>query len=132
MARRPPALLLKNMAKSMLQIKKIKRLRRHNRIRKTVLGTSARPRLSVFKSHRHVYAQLIDDMRGKTLASASDLELKSKTGKKTDKAKSVGELIAKKAKEVKIKKAVFDRGGFKYHGRIKSVAEGARIGGLIF
>ena len=90
-----------------------------------------RPRLSVFKANRHIYAQLIDDGAGKTLAAASSLEIKSK-GKKTDIAKEVGKLIASKALVKKIKAVKFDRGGFAYHGRIKALAEGAREGGLEF
>lgn len=99
-------------------------------------GTAKRPRLSVFKSNKHIYAQLIDDGKGKTLFSANDLKIKIKSDKKGDKktdlAKKVGQMIAKKGVENKIKKVVFDRGGYKYHGRIKAVAEGAREGGLEF
>jgi len=111
--------------------KRIRREKRHQRLRAKISGTGRRPRLSVFKSHRHIYAQLINDASGKTLAHATDLEIKIK-GKKSDRAKAVGELIAKKAKALKIKKVVLDRGGFKYHGRIKKLTEGAREGGLIF
>jgi large subunit ribosomal protein L18 len=118
------------MAKKIIQIKRLKRVRRHNKIRKSISGNSTKPRLSVFRSHSHIYAQLIDDSNNKTLICASDLELKIK-GKKVDKAKAVGELLAKKAKEVKIKRAIFDRGGFKYHGRVKNLADGAREAGLI-
>jgi len=89
--------------------------------------------LCVFRSLRHIYAQLIDDKEGKTLVSASDLEIKKKKGvKKTEIAKEVGKLIAKKAVAQKIKKVVFDRGGYKYHGRVKNLADGAREGGLEF
>jgi large subunit ribosomal protein L18 len=111
-----------------------KRLRRKKRIRAKVFGTKERPRLSVFRSAKHIYAQLIDDKENKTLISASDLELeKSKMKlKKIEKAREVGKLIAKKAKNLKIEKVVFDRGGYKYHGRIKALAEGAREGGLRF
>jgi large subunit ribosomal protein L18 len=90
-----------------------------------------RPRLSVFKANRHIYAQLIDDNAGKTLAAASSLEIKSKA-KKTDIAKEVGKLVATKAMARNIKAVKFDRGGFAYHGRIKALAEGAREGGLEF
>jgi len=113
-----------------LQVKRARRTKRHLRLRAKISGTNQRPRLSVFKSHQHIYAQLIDDASAKTLASASDLDIKK--GKKSDRAAEVGELIAKKAKTLKIKKVVFDRGGFKYHGRIKQLVEGARKGGLIF
>lgn len=111
--------------------KKIKRIKRHKRIRGKVFGTKKVPRLCVFRSNKHIYAQLIDDEKGQTLLSASDLELKIKS-KKIEKAKEVGKLIAKKAKEKNIQKVVFDRGGYKYHGRVKALAEGAREGGLRF
>jgi len=120
--------------------KKINKERRHRRIRAKVQGTKIRPRLSVFRSNQHVYAQLIDDERGVTLAAASDLELEKlkKEGKekesktKSDLAREVGQLIAEKARKQGIKEIVFDRGGFSYHGRVKLVAEGARQGGLKF
>lgn len=115
-----------------LKIKRANRQSRRNRIRAKISGTAKIPRLSVYRSLSHIYAQLIDDAAAKTLASASDLEIKSKKGKKTDKAKEVGLLLAKKAQEHKISQAVFDRAGFKYHGRIKSLADGARAGGLKF
>lgn len=105
---------------------------RRKRVRAKILGTSARPRLNVFRSLSHIYAQIIDDINGKTLVSANDLELKAKKTKKTDKAKEVGKLIAEKAQAKKIKQVVFDRAGFKYHGRVKAVADGAREGGLEF
>ena len=111
--------------------KGIKRGIRHNRVRSRVSGTGQRPRLSVFKANRHIYAQLIDDNTGKTLAAASSLEIKSK-GKKSEIAKEVGKLVASKAMAKKIKAVKFDRGGFAYHGRIKALAEGAREGGLEF
>lgn len=107
--------------------------RRKKRVRAKILGKKDRPRLSVFKSLKHIYCQLIDDERGETLVSASDLELKlKKKMKKVEIAKEVGKLIAKKAKELKIEKVVFDRGAYKYHGRVKALAEGAREGGLKF
>ena len=108
-----------------------KRKIRHNRVRSVVTGTAKRPRLSVFRANRHVYAQLIDDEAGKTLASASSKEVKTK-GKKVDAAAEVGKAIAAKATEKKISAVVFDRGGYAYHGRIKALAEGAREGGLKF
>ncbi len=112
------------------------RIRRHLRIRKKIFGTPERPRLSVFRSLKHIYAQIIDDTIGHTLVAASTLdpeireELKGKT--KTEQAKLVGKLIAKRALEKGITKVVFDRGGHKYHGRVKALAEAAREGGLIF
>lgn len=114
--------------------KQEKRYRRHKRIRAKVFGTSKVPRLVVFRSNKHIYAQLIDDEKGKTIAAASDLELKTKRKKisKIDKASEVGKLVAKKAIDKKITKVVFDRGGYAYHGRVKAVAEGAREGGLKF
>jgi large subunit ribosomal protein L18 len=108
-----------------------KRTIRHNRVRAVVSGTSDRPRLSVFRANRHIYAQLIDDEAGKTLAAASSMEVKAKD-KKTSLAMEVGKLLAKKAGEKKISSVVFDRGGFAYHGRVKALAEGAREGGLKF
>ena len=110
-----------------------KRITRHARIRATISGTSDVPRLSVFRSNRHVWLQLIDDVSGKTLLAASDMELKTK--KKTARkelASSAGELLAKKAKEKKIERVRFDRGGYLYHGLIREAAEGARRGGLKF
>jgi large subunit ribosomal protein L18 len=105
------------------------RIRRHARVRKKVSGTSERPRLAVFRSNRHIYVQLIDDVRAVTLVSASDAEVKNNDGK-TVRAKAVGELIASRAKEAGIDRAVFDRGGRLYHGRVAALAEGAREGGL--
>jgi len=113
--------------------KREKRERRHQRLRTKIRGTSLKPRLSVFRSLGHICAQLIDDDKAKTLAMASDLDLKfDKKTAKTAKAAKVGELIAKKAREKKIINVVFDRGGFKYHGRVKALAQGARNGGLKF
>lgn len=111
--------------------KRIKRAIRHRRVRSRVSGVSSKPRLSVFKANRHIYAQLVDDGVGKTMAAACSLEIKSKA-KKTDIAKEVGKLVASKALAKKIKAVKFDRGGFAYHGRIKALAEGAREGGLEF
>jgi large subunit ribosomal protein L18 len=106
--------------------------RRRNRVRAKISGTPKIPRLNVFRSLKYVKAQLIDDVSGKTLAYASDEELKKSKGTKTEKSKEVGKLIAKKALEKDIKQAVFDRASYKYHGRIKAVAEGAREAGLQF
>lgn len=121
-----------------MSVKKDKRIRRHKKIRMNMHGTKERPRLFVFRSNQHIYAQLIDDGSeshvAKILMSASDEDLKggSKKSKKSEMAKQVGKLIAQKAKENKIEKAVFDRGGTMFHGRIKAVADGAREEGLIF
>lgn len=109
-----------------------KRKRRHKRVRAKIFGTAKVPRLCLFRSASHIYAQLINDEKGKTLVSASDLEIKKSKDKKTALAGKVGKLIAKKAAEKKIDKVVFDRGGYKYHGRVKALAEGAREGGLKF
>lgn len=113
------------------------RQRRHVRVRAKVEGSGARPRLSVFRSSAHIYAQVIDDSRGHTLVSASDIEADvvkraAKDATKTDRAKLVGEVVAERAKAAGIESVVFDRGGFIYHGRVKAVAEGAREGGLKF
>lgn len=111
--------------------KGIKRTIRHRRVRSRVSGVAERPRLSVFKANSHIYAQLIDDTVGKTLVAASSKDIKVKA-KKSDIAKEVGKLVASKALAKSIKAVKFDRGGFSYHGRIKSLAEGAREGGLEF
>lgn len=108
-----------------------KRTIRHKRVRAKIKGTNERPRLSVFRSNRYVFAQIIDDIKGVTLISAGDLKSKDKA-KKTESAKNVGLELAKAAKLKKIKSVAFDRGGYKYHGRIKALAEGAREGGLKF
>jgi large subunit ribosomal protein L18 len=112
------------------------RLRRHLRVRKKVEGSPARLRLSVYRSLTHIYAQVIDDVAGRTLAAASDIETAlrgSKDGKKkTDVAKLVGELIGKRAVEQGISHVVLDRGGYRYHGRVKALADGARSAGLQF
>jgi large subunit ribosomal protein L18 len=104
------------------------RVRRHGRVRKKVAGTAERPRLAVYRSNRHIYAQLIDDATSVTLTQASDLEVMGDD--KTDRAKKVGELIAGRAKERGLERAVFDRGGRLYHGRVAALADGAREGGL--
>lgn len=110
------------------------RIKRHWRIRTKVVGNGSIPRLSVFRSNKHIYAQIIDDQKSVTVASLSDLNLKEQKDKigKTQKAAMVGEMLAEKAKTQKIHKIVFDRGGFKFHGRVKALAEGLRIGGLKF
>ncbi len=111
-------------------------LRRKKRVRKKIRGTPERPRLCVYRSLKHIYAQIIDDVAGRTLVAAStlDKELRGKLDglKKTEKAREVGKLIAKRAIEKGIKKVVFDRNGFLYHGRVKALADGAREGGLEF
>lgn len=111
-----------------------RRKRIQNRIRKSISGTAERPRLAVFRSNKEIYAQLIDDVSGKTLLSASsrEKELASQKGTKIELSKMVGQRVAEKAKEAGIETIVFDRGGYLYHGRVKSLAEGAREGGLKF
>ncbi|CCH76253.1 ribosomal protein L18 [Nostocoides japonicum T1-X7] len=106
--------------------------RRHNRVRKFVTGTAARPRLVVSRSSRHVFVQVVDDTVGRTVASASTMEadLRSFDGDKTAKARKVGELVAERARSAGIEAVVFDRAGNKYHGRVAAIAEGAREGGL--
>ena len=110
------------------------RTKRHERLRLRLAGTAARPRLAVFRSLNHIYAQVIDDTSGHTLVAASSLEaaLKGATGTKTDDAKRVGQLVAERAKAAGIGQVVFDRAGFKYHGRVRSLAEAAREAGLDF
>jgi large subunit ribosomal protein L18 len=110
------------------------RQKRHDRIRLTVEGDSTRPRLAVFRSLKHIYAQVIDDSAGRTLAAASDLDadLRSADGPKTDDATKVGRLIAQRARAAGVDRVVFDRAGFRYHGRIKSLADAAREAGLEF
>ena len=108
-----------------------KRTRRHGRVRAKVQGTKEIPRLAVFRSNKFIYAQIIDDVTGKTLATASDITLKSKKSK-TERSKDVGGNLAKLAKDKKVSKVVFDRGGFLFTGRVKALAQGAREGGLVF
>jgi large subunit ribosomal protein L18 len=108
-------------------LKRAARMKRHLRVRRKITGTAERPRLVVYRSNRHVYAQLIDDLAARTLAAASDLD---GGGDKTAKAKRVGQMLAEKARAAGVERAVFDRGGRLYHGRVKAVAEGAREGGL--
>ncbi|MDP5038916.1 MAG: 50S ribosomal protein L18 [Candidatus Gracilibacteria bacterium] len=107
-----------------------KRLRRKARVSSKITGTSLRPRLSVYRSNANIYAQLVDDVAGKTLCSSSDLKLDA--GTKTEKASKVGEDLALKAKDLNITEIVFDRGGFAYHGRVKALADAARTAGLKF
>lgn len=108
------------------------KLRRQIRTRSKIKGTEKRPRLSVYRSNRFMYAQLINDENGKTIIGVSEKHLKETLAGKIAKAKAVGVLLAKKASEHKIKKAVFDRGSYLYHGRISGIADGAREGGLEF
>jgi large subunit ribosomal protein L18 len=118
-------------------IRRLGRQRRRERVRERVSGSAARPRLSVFRSLTHIYAQLIDDASGRTLAAASDLDaggvaLPAETKNKSDRAKQVGRAIAEKAKAAGIGEVVFDRAGYRYHGRVKALADGARESGLHF
>ena len=112
---------------------KSKKELRHRRARAKIFGTAHRPRLSVFRSNKYIFLQLIDDENGKTILSVSDKEIKlKKKTNKLNKSYEAGKLLAQKASDKKIKSAVFDRGGFRYHGRVRRVAEGARDAGLIF
>jgi len=119
-----------------MNIRQHARLKRKRRIRKKITGTLDRPRLSVFRSARHTYAQIIDDSQGRTLTTASTVDQHAKDAPKFDSkveaAKFVGKLIGQRALDKGIKKVVFDRNGFLYHGRIKSLSEGAREAGLVF
>ncbi len=109
------------------------RNRIHKRIRRKLAGTTARPRLAVFRSVAHIYAQVIDDAQGQTIVSASSLDKGSKTnGGNVAAAKAIGKLVAERAKEKGIKSVVFDRGGYQYHGRVKALADAAREAGLEF
>lgn len=109
---------------------------RHRRVRARVMGTGARPRLNVFRSSQHIYAQIIDDTVGHTLVSASTIDAEVRAGlgslNKTEQAKLVGQTLAKRALAIGVKAVVFDRGGYRYHGRVKSLADGSREGGLEF
>ena len=109
--------------------KRVARVRRHSRVRKHVAGTPERPRLAVYRSNRHIYAQLVDDVGARTLASANDAEA-GDGGDKVARAKAVGALLATRAREAGIDRAVFDRGGRLYHGRVAALADAAREGGL--
>jgi len=110
------------------------RISRHRRVRAKIFGTAKRPRVSVFKSNKHIFVQLIDDEAGKTILSSKVVFAKRSKikGNKIDKAGEVGKIVAEKAKTAGINAVVFDRGGYKYHGRIKALAEGLRAGGLKF
>ena len=112
--------------------KPAKRLKRRRRVRAKVVGTAARPRISVFRSNRGVFAQLIDDEAGRTLASVQWTEAELRSLRPLEQAKRAGELLAQRAKDAGVETAVFDRGGYQYHGRVKALAEGAREGGLTF
>jgi large subunit ribosomal protein L18 len=115
--------------------KNVSRKKRHTRIRKRVEGTPERPRLNIYRSLAHIYAQVIDDTQGKTLASASSLDKDLKTAKNggnLEGAKAVGKLVAERAKAAGVEKVVFDRGGYLYHGRVQALADAAREGGLDF
>jgi large subunit ribosomal protein L18 len=116
----------------MTNSKREARIRRHRRVRKKIRGTPERPRLSVFRSSRHIYAQVIDDVNGRTLATASTTESGLRSGRTgvVDAAKAVGKLVGERAKSAGITSVVFDRGGFKFHGRVAGLAEGAREAGL--
>jgi large subunit ribosomal protein L18 len=109
-----------------------KRLKRRRRVRAKIVGTAERPRISVFRSNRGVFAQLIDDSTGRTLAAVNWTEDDLKSLPRMEQAKRAGELLAERAKAAGVETAVFDRGGYQYHGRVKALAEGAREGGLIF
>jgi large subunit ribosomal protein L18 len=108
------------------------RVKRHRRVRKRVIGTTDRPRLAVFRSNRHIYAQVIDDTTGRTVASASTAEpgLRDGATATVDAAKAVGQLVGERAKATGISRVVFDRGGFRYHGRVAALCDGARAAGL--
>ena len=116
--------------------RRVARLRRHRRVRKHVVGTSERPRLNVFRSLRHIYAQVVDDSQGHTLAAASTIDPEVRTQlqglTKTEQARVVGKVLAERALSQGVKKVVFDRGGYLYHGRVKALADAAREGGIEF
>ena len=119
----------------MLMNKNESRQKRHRRVRKRVMGTSERPRLNIYRSLNHIYAQVIDDTKGSTIAAASSLDSslkESKSGGNVEGAKAVGRLVAERAKEAGISRVVFDRGGYLYHGRIQALADAGREGGLEF
>ena len=110
------------------------RVRRHERVRRRIEGTAEQPRLAVFRSNQHIYAQVIDDAAGRTLVAASDVEaaLRGESGSKSDRARQVGALVAQRMKEAGITSVVFDRGGFRYAGRVRALADAAREEGLVF
>jgi large subunit ribosomal protein L18 len=109
-----------------------RRLKRRRRVRARVIGTEERPRLSVYRSNRGVFAQLIDDAKGHTVAAVNWIEPDLRKLKASDQAKKAGELLAERAKKAGVESCVFDRGGYQYHGRVRALAEGAREGGLAF
>ncbi len=111
-------------------VRRVGRIRRHARVRERLAGTGEKPRLAVFRSLSHIYAQVIDDRSGRTVAAASDLDITQ--GKKSERAKQVGKAIAERAKEKGVGEVVFDRGGYRYHGRVKALADAARESGLKF
>lgn len=114
--------------------RRVARMRRHRRVRKRVVGTPDRPRLCIFRSARHIYAQVVDDTTGRTIVTASTLDpdLRNASGKKTERAKRVGAVLAERAKAAGVGRVSFDRGGFEYHGRVAALADAAREGGLQF
>ena len=122
-----------NNMKNLIKINRTKKQFRAKRVRAKLFGNAERPRICAFRSNQHIYAQLIDDAKGVTVASASDLDFKKADKKtKTELAKMVGQQLAKKAQELKITQAIFDKGQYKYHGIVKALADGAREGGLKF
>jgi large subunit ribosomal protein L18 len=110
--------------------REVGRIRRHARVREKVRGSAARPRLAVYRSLAQIYAQVIDDDAGRTLAAASSLAAKDSKAKKSERAKAVGQALGEKAKQAGINEVVFDRGGYRYHGRVKALAEGVRAAGV--
>ena len=114
---------------AVVEKKRLHRNKRHKRVRRRIVGTAERPRLSVYRSNVHIYAQLIDDYAGHTLAAADSREVEE-TENRTEAARKVGELIASRAASAGVERVVFDRGGNKYHGRVAALAEGARAGGM--
>jgi large subunit ribosomal protein L18 len=126
------AVTTKSRGRGKAAVRASSRKRRHVRVRKRVTGSAARPRLAVYRSARHIFAQLVDDGVGRTLASASTLDagIRDASGDKKARAHQVGQLLASRAKEAGVTAAVFDRGGYAYHGRVAALADGAREGGL--
>jgi len=116
----------------MVETRRESRTRRHERVREKIRGSGERPRLAVFRSNSHIYAQLIDDDAGKTLVAASSVDAKDAKGSKSERAKAVGSILGERAKQKGIDTVVFDRGGYRYHGRIKALGDAARSAGLRF
>jgi len=116
----------------MVETRRESRTRRHERVREKIRGSGERPRLAVFRSNSHIYAQLIDDDAGKTLVAASSVDAKDAKGNKSERAKAVGSMLGERAKQKGIETVVFDRGGYRYHGRIKALGDAARSAGLRF